>query len=110
MHELALAEDLVAAVGDRAGGARVVRVVLELGELTCAEPDAIRFCFDACARGTSLEGAALEVVEIPARASCRACGAQAVRVDARIPLCPCGSADLDVVDGRQLRIRAVEVL
>ncbi len=109
MHELALAEGVVDAVSDHVGGARVVRVVLEIGELTCVEPEAMRFCFEACARGTVLEGAALEIVEVAARASCRACGAPDVHPDARIPLCPCGSADLDLLDGRQLRVRAVEV-
>jgi hydrogenase nickel incorporation protein HypA/HybF len=109
MHELAIAESIVEAVGERLAGARVTRVVVEVGALACVEPDAIRFCFAACARGTVVDGAALEIVEIAARARCRTCGAAGVAVDARIPLCPCGSADLDIVDGGQLRVRAVEV-
>lgn len=109
MHELAIAEDLVAAVALRVGEARVVRVVLEVGALTCVEPHAIRFCFAACARGTAVEGASLELLEIPGLARCRNCGAERVEVDARIPLCACGSADLDFLDGGQLRVRSVEV-
>jgi hydrogenase nickel incorporation protein HypA/HybF len=63
MHELALMEDLVAAVGEeiRDGQIRVVRLVI--GRETCVSPEALRFCFDVCARGTSLEGAALDIVE-----------------------------------------------
>jgi hydrogenase nickel incorporation protein HypA/HybF len=109
MHELAIAESVVEAVAERVADARVTRVVLEVGALACVEPEAIRFCFAATAQGTVVEGAALELVEIAARARCRTCGAQDVAVDPRIPLCPCGSADLDLVDGSQLRVRAVEV-
>jgi hydrogenase nickel incorporation protein HypA/HybF len=69
----------------------------------------MRFCFDAATRGTALEGAALEVVEVPARARCRSCGAADVELDPRIPLCPCGSADVDVAAGGQLVVDAVEV-
>jgi hydrogenase nickel incorporation protein HypA/HybF len=110
MHELAIAESIVEAVGEHVGDARVTRVVLEVGALACVEPDAIRFCFSACAQGTAADGAALEIVEVPARARCRTCGAAEVPVDPRIPLCECGSADLDLVDGGQLRVRAVEVI
>ena len=109
MHELALADGIVQAVSERLPGARIVRVLLRIGALTCVEPEAMRFCFEAAARGTALEGAALEIEEVPARARCRTCGAGDVGVDPRLPLCACGSADLDLLDGRQLLVSAVEV-
>lgn len=109
MHELAIAEGIVEAITERVAGSRVTRVVLELGALACVEPGAIRFCFAACARGTVADGAELEIVEIPGRGRCRTCGASAVPVDPRIPLCECGSADLELLDGGQLRVRGVEV-
>jgi hydrogenase nickel incorporation protein HypA/HybF len=109
MHEIAVAESVVEAVGAHVGRAPVARVVLEIGRLTCVEPDAVRFCFEACARGTPVEGAVLEIVEIAGRARCRSCGAEDVEVDPRLPLCDCGSADLDVTQGQQLRVSTVEV-
>ena len=109
MHELAVAEGMVEAIAERVPEGRVTRVVLEVGALSCVEPEAVRFCFAACARGTVADGAALEIVEIPGRANCRTCGAGGVAVDPRIPLCGCGSADLELVDGGQLRVRGVEV-
>ena len=36
-------------------------------------PDAIRFCFDICCRGTLLEGANLEIIEVPGLGRCRQC-------------------------------------
>ena len=63
MHELALATEVVSICTARADGARVVRVRLEVGRLAAVLPDALRFCFDACAHGTPVEGAALDIIE-----------------------------------------------
>ena len=62
MHELSITRDLVAAVEEAAKGQRVVRVVLEVGELAGVMPDAIDFCFDVVSNGTPVQGAALSIV------------------------------------------------
>ena len=65
MDELGITRNIVAIVGERAGGRRVQRVQLEIGDMTAVMPDAIRFCFDVCAEGTALEGAMLEILQVP---------------------------------------------
>jgi hydrogenase nickel incorporation protein HypA/HybF len=72
---MAITESVVAAVSDRIGPERVARVVLEIGRLSGVVPDALHFCFEICAKGTILDGAALEIREIAGRAHCAACGA-----------------------------------
>jgi hydrogenase nickel incorporation protein HypA/HybF len=57
MHELSIADGIVEHCADRANGARVLRVRLEIGVLSCVTADALRFCFDVCAKDTMLEGA-----------------------------------------------------
>lgn len=86
----------------------VTRVVLEIGKLSAVMPDAIRFCFDICAKGTGLEGATLEIREIPGRCRCRACNAD-FELENQIALCQCGSANLEFMSGQQLLLKAVEV-
>jgi hydrogenase nickel incorporation protein HypA/HybF len=108
MHEHALMESVVAAVEEEVHPARVACVRLQIGRLSGALPAALRFCFDVCARGTALEGAALEILEIEGRARCRTCGREQA-VQSFLDLCACGSADLDVLAGRELRIHQVEV-
>ena len=108
MHELAITDSLVAAVSENVRGAKVTRVVLEIGELSGVAADSVSFCFDLCAQGTALEGARLEIVEIPGRARCRQC-ADAVEVVGGIGLCGCGSADVELLSGRELKIREVEL-
>jgi hydrogenase nickel incorporation protein HypA/HybF len=108
MHELAITDAIVAGVCERLGPARVRRVTLEVGALSAVMPDALRFCFDLCAKGTSLEGAVLDILEVPGRARCRSCGEH---FETRVLLaeCGCGSVDLDIVGGEQLLVRSVEV-
>ena len=47
---------------------RVKAVWLEIGALSCAEPDALRFCFGAVTRGSLAEDARLEIVRTPGQA------------------------------------------
>jgi hydrogenase nickel incorporation protein HypA/HybF len=112
MHELAISERIVAAITERLGDARVTRVVLEVGSLSGVVPDAVRFCFDVCAQGTTLDGAALDIVTLPARARCSSCAAESEIVDLvtdLLAVCPCGSICLEVMGGQELRIKEVEV-
>lgn len=108
MHELAITQSVVDAVVDRMGETRISRVVLEIGVLSGVVPDALRFCFELVTSGTTLEGAALDITEPTGRARCRRCEAEFETQDL-ILFCECGSADIDVLAGQELRIKAVEV-
>jgi hydrogenase nickel incorporation protein HypA/HybF len=108
MHELGLTQEIVAVVEERSGGARVRRVILEIGKLSAVLPDAVRFCFELCAAGTALEGAALEIIETPGRARCRACSAE-IMLERPFGRCACGGSDLEWLSGEELKIRAMEV-
>ena len=108
MHELAIAESVVETVAQRLPGAKVTCVCLEVGALSGVVPDSIRFCFDLATEGTGLAGARLEITEPPARCRCRACGAE-FQPDSPIVLCPCGSPDVAVLAGEELKIVSVQV-
>ncbi|HUD38710.1 MAG TPA: hydrogenase maturation nickel metallochaperone HypA [Streptosporangiaceae bacterium] len=108
MHELAITEGVVAAVTDRLPDAKVTSVRLEIGALSGVVADSVRFCFDLVTEGTALAGATLEITEPPASCRCRACGAE-FAPDWPILLCPCGSADVAVLSGADLRILSVQV-
>lgn len=108
MHELAITQSVVQAVTQRTGDARVAVVRLRVGRLSGVLPDAMRFCFDVVTAGTPLEGARLEIEEPDAAAHCRSCGQDFVPADA-ILLCPCGSADVAVLAGRDLAVASVQL-
>lgn len=112
MHELSLAQnviEIIEAAAAREAFARVRRVWLEVGALSCVEPEAMRAGFQAAARHTRAEGAVLELVSVPARGRCPACGAVSP-LEAREDACPrCGAYGLQPIAGTALRLRELEV-
>lgn len=107
MHELSLATAVIGLCAEHAGGARILRVRVEVGRLAAVMPDALRFCFDVCAKGTAAEGAELEILETPGRAVCNACGA-ALELDAPVGRCDCGGI-LRIIAGGELRVKDMEI-
>ena len=96
------------AVTERLPGARVTCVRLEIGSLSGVVADSLRFCFDLVTEGTNLEGAALEIIQLPAMCRCRVCSHE-FEPDGPIVLCPCGSAEVTVLTGHDLKITSVQV-
>lgn len=109
MHELAITQSVVDMVVERTAGRRVASVQLQVGRLAGVVADAMQFCFELATAGTTLEGATLEIDETAGLASCRSCGEQ-FDVDDLILLCPCGSADVQIVAGRELLVASVELM
>jgi hydrogenase nickel incorporation protein HypA/HybF len=109
VHELAIIEGVVEQVTGRLPDAKICCVRLEIGELSGVVPGSLRFCFDLATRGTGLQGASLEITEIPGRCRCRTCGRLFAPEHPPILLCPCGSADAEVLAGHELTIASVKV-
>jgi hydrogenase nickel incorporation protein HypA/HybF len=63
MHELGLIQEVLDVVSDESRGARVRRIVLEVGSLAAVLPEALRFAFELAREGTVAEEAELEIVE-----------------------------------------------
>jgi hydrogenase nickel incorporation protein HypA/HybF len=108
MHELGITQNIIAIVSENAQGKKVQRVLLEIGQLSAIMPDAIKFCFDICAKDTIVEGALLEIIEIPGMAKCRQCDTT-FYVDKPFGICECGSVQLDIITGEELKIKEIEV-
>ncbi|AFM16900.1 Zn finger protein HypA/HybF (possibly regulating hydrogenase expression) [Mycolicibacterium chubuense NBB4] len=108
MHEMALTQSVVDAVCEHAAGRRVHSVKLEIGALCAVVPESMEFCFDLATEGTVADGAHLDIAVTPGAAHCRSCGAAFEMADL-ILLCPCGSADVEVLAGRELKILSMEV-
>jgi hydrogenase nickel incorporation protein HypA/HybF len=112
MHEVALAEGVLRIVMDAARASAAVRVHtvwVELGALAHVEPDALAFCFDAVTRGSLAEGATLEIARTDGTAWCMPCSVQ-------VPLanlgdaCPrCGSYQLQVLQGDEMRVKEIGI-
>ncbi|MBJ8348476.1 hydrogenase maturation nickel metallochaperone HypA [Antrihabitans sp. YC2-6] len=108
MHEMSITQSVVDAVCEAAEGRKVQCVRLQVGKLCAVVPHAMQFCFELATAGTVAEGATLEIEEPLGRAHCRGCDSDFTLADL-ILLCACGSADVEVVSGRELRITSMEV-
>jgi hydrogenase nickel incorporation protein HypA/HybF len=106
VHELAITQGVVEAVTARTGEVPVAAVRLRVGRLSGVVPDALRFCFELVTAGTPLDGAVLEIEQPEGRGSCRSCGEEFVLSDL-VLLCSCGSADVEVLAGRDLAVASV---
>jgi hydrogenase nickel incorporation protein HypA/HybF len=66
----------------------------------------MRFCIQLVTAGAPLEGAVLEFDRPEGRGSCRTCEAEFALPDP-VLLCRCGSADVEVLAGRELAVASV---
>lgn len=109
MHELSITQNIVAIVDEAAQGRRVLKVTLEVGKLSGVVSDAIAFCFDMVAMGTSLEGAELEIREIEGRVRCVSCGLE-FAIATQFGVCACGSHRLTRLRGEELNVKSMELM
>jgi len=109
MRELAVTQAILEVCAERAAGARVLRITVEIGTLCCVRPVSLHFCFAATAASCGLADAELEVVRVFARSQCRECGAE-VQMESLLTRCRCGSANLDPPQGGdRVVIRSMEL-
>jgi hydrogenase nickel incorporation protein HypA/HybF len=113
MHEMAVADSIVQIIeGKLAGlnpGARVTRINLKIGKLTCVEPEALKLCFQAVSKETRLEETILCIDSIPVKARCKDCEKD-FGLDELDFACPfCASLGIEIETGRELFIDSFEV-
>ena len=111
MHEASLAQAILERVEEAAttqGAVRVVRIVLEVGELSGVVPEALELALRCLAPGTPAQEAEIVLVRSPAQARCGACG-ETFHPPWLPCACPrCGSASAALEAGQELLIREVE--
>ena len=112
MHEMSLAESVLQLIEDAACKQKFTRVKtvwLEIGQLACVEKEAMRFCFDEAMRDSIAQHARLEIVETAGRGQCGKCSLE-FPINALYEACPgCGSYQVRVTGGDEMRVKELEV-
>jgi hydrogenase nickel incorporation protein HypA/HybF len=109
MHELSIAEAVVAIACRHANGRRVHKVELKVGYLRQVVPDALQFAFELVSKDTELEGAQLVIDEVPAQGQCRACGSRCTMRAFPLQCADCGGIDVELKAGEELLVDALEL-
>lgn len=94
-----------------AGAERIDSIAVRIGRLSCVHQDALRFSFQLVAEGTPLEGARLDIIEVPVAVYCSTCRREVELPGIQRFRCPdCGRPSGDVRRGRELEIESIAVL
>ena len=89
--------------------AMVDTIHLEVGRFTCVEPEQLCFTFQAAIAGSWLDGAQLQIEEIPFVGRCLICNGTYEPVPENAYRSPCCDHPLEeILSGRELRIRSID--
>lgn len=110
MHEMALAEGILAIALEAAREHKVDRIHVQVGQLQHVTQDSLQFSFELISEGTGAAKALIEIQEVPARFRCRNCGREGEVVQLPLFQClPCGSRDLEVISGEEILVESIEL-
>jgi hydrogenase nickel incorporation protein HypA/HybF len=101
--------EMVAEKAQTLGAVRVEAVHVRLGTLSGVVKDALLFAFDSAAKGTTIEGARLEIVEVPLTVRCPTCAEERELPTLQLRCPVCARPTPEVVHGRELELAFLEV-
>jgi hydrogenase nickel incorporation protein HypA/HybF len=112
MHEFSIAlniVDIAAKTATDAGAAKINEVEIEVGSLSGVVIEALEFALESAVKNTALEDAKIIITRINARAKCNYCNTEFEPEDL-ISECPgCNSFDFKIINGRELRVKSINV-
>lgn len=112
MHEMSIVTGILNIVEDQAlaAGAKVINSIeMEIGEMAGVEIDSLEFCFEVARKGGMAAEAELIIHEISAVGHCSECKKD-VPVSYPVAICAtCGQAVFEVTQGKELRVKSINV-
>ncbi len=109
LHELSIAESVVRIASRQADGRKITKVQMKVGYLRQVVPSSLAFGFGLLAGGTPVEGAELEVEQVPAEGKCRGCGTESRLGSFPLRWGGCGGLDLEILRGEELIVESLEL-
>ncbi len=111
MHELIIAENLVAIIAETAEKEKlsaVTKVSISLGQASQVVPELLETAFHIAAQGTMADNAKLETEIIPLKLRCTGCGKDYIADEYNFICEYCGSPDIEIVSGMEIFIKSIE--
>jgi hydrogenase nickel incorporation protein HypA/HybF len=112
MHEVGIMQEGVRMAVETARArqaGRITRLTLRVGAMSGVVPEALQFAFEMVSLGTIAEGAALDILTVPAACWCAAC-AEEFQCEDFLNECPrCHALSGELRRGRELDLASVEV-
>ena len=112
MHEFSIAVNIVDIAIDhalKANASIVNEVEIEIGELSGVVYDAMETAMEMAVKGTILENSNINIINIPGQGKCLSCNSE-FKLDNLFDPCPeCGAFCPEVLSGKELRIKSLNV-
>lgn len=112
MHEMSLVaalHDIVNGAASQSSFGQVRRLHLSIGQLSCVDPETLRWCIASTAHGTRLENAEILITVEPALARCQHCQSEYEPETLMSPCPHCGKNAQTLLSGRDMRVTALDV-
>ena len=112
MHEYPITERIVHMAEDhcrKAGGSKVLRIRLVVGDYSGFVPESILMYFDIIAEGSLCDGAALDFTRVKPKLRCPACGELFEREPMSFACPKCGTDGEPTDIGKEFYIESIEV-
>ncbi len=110
MHELSLAENIVE-IANKALAEHhktcVNEIILDIGCLTCVEPEALRSALDIYSSQDNWKKVSYVFNEIKGRGKCKNCGNQFDMNDFFTVCDKCHGMNIEIIKGKEFKIRAI---
>jgi len=114
MHELSIAMSMIEMATDelkKHDAERVNALYLKLGALSGVVKDALLFSWEIACQGTPLDGARLEIEEIPVIVFCANCQSEKKLNLINSFFCPeCNAPATEILQGKELEVTALEIV
>ncbi len=113
MHELSLLENVREILEEHAlsqNFSQVTQVTLEIGKLSCVEPEALRFGFDVVMKDSLAENAELIITELDGLGFCKQCQRQVKILTLYDPCLHCAKPIADIIQGAEMKIKDLVVI
>ncbi|NOT12299.1 MAG: hydrogenase maturation nickel metallochaperone HypA [Methylococcaceae bacterium] len=113
MHELSLLENVRDILEEHAvtqNFSKVTQVTLEIGKLSCVEPEALRFGFDVVMKDSLAENATLLISELDGLGLCQQCHREMQMKTLYEPCIHCGHAFVRITQGAEMKVKDLVVI
>jgi len=113
LHEVSLLENVREILQEHAltqEFTQVKKITLEIGSLSCVEPEALRFGFSAVMKGSLAEGAELNLTQLEAQGQCASCQSMVIMQHHYDACSVCEHPFVTVVQGNEMRIKDLVVI
>jgi hydrogenase nickel incorporation protein HypA/HybF len=112
MHELSIALSMIEQIEEetaKRGAGTVETIFVRIGVLSGVDTQALRFAYELAREGTQLADSRLEIETVPLLVYCPQCAATHAPDPWRIACPRCVTPAQEILQGRELEVRAFEI-